>query len=104
MGKGDRKTFRGKTYRGSYGKTRLHAAKPATAGGGPTVTRPAVRKSAAVKPATPKVAAKAAPVAASAKSAAPKVAAAKAAKPKSTTAKAAPRSTTKKPVAKPDAE
>jgi 30S ribosomal protein S31 len=26
MGKGDRKTRRGKTYRGSYGNTRAHTA------------------------------------------------------------------------------
>lgn len=100
MGKGDRKTFRGKTYRGSYGKTRPHAAAPATAGGGGTVVRPAVRKSAA-----PKSAAKTAAPAAAAKSAVPKAAAAKTAKPKSTAAKpATPRSTAKKPAAKPDPE
>ncbi len=35
MGKGDKRTFRGKVFKGSYGKTRLHspkkkpAAKPA---------------------------------------------------------------------------
>jgi len=40
MGKGDRRTFRGKIYNGSYGKTRPHRgkkpapAKPAGAGKG----------------------------------------------------------------------
>lgn len=103
MGKGDRKTFRGKTYRGSYGKTRPHAAAPATVGGAATVVRPAVRKSAAAKPAAPKAAAKTAAPAAAAKSAAPKAAAK--AKPKSTATKSATaRSTAKKPAAKPDPE
>ncbi|MFZ0869403.1 MAG: 30S ribosomal protein THX, partial [Rhodanobacter sp.] len=32
MGKGDRKTRRGKTYRGSYGNTRAHTAVPAVVG------------------------------------------------------------------------
>lgn len=82
MGKGDRKTFRGKTYRGSYGKTRPHAAAPATVGGAATVVRPAVRKSAAAKPAAPKAAAKTAAPAAAAKSAAPKAAAATAGSPR----------------------
>ena len=31
MGKGDRKTRRGKTYRGSYGNTRAHGVSPAGA-------------------------------------------------------------------------
>jgi 30S ribosomal protein S31 len=47
MGKGDRKTRRGKTYRGSYGNTRAHAAQPAVAGGKPTVTKPVAAKKAA---------------------------------------------------------
>jgi 30S ribosomal protein S31 len=49
MGKGDRKTLRGKTYRGSYGNTRAHGAKPAVAGAKPTVTKPAAAKKAAPK-------------------------------------------------------
>ncbi|HET7333304.1 30S ribosomal protein THX [Dyella sp.] len=50
MGKGDRKTRRGKTYRGSYGNTRAHVAKPAVAGAKPTVAKPAaVKKAAAPK-------------------------------------------------------
>ena len=49
MGKGDRKTLRGKTYRGSYGNTRAHAAKAAVAGGKSTVTKPAAAKKAAPK-------------------------------------------------------
>lgn len=49
MGKGDRKTLRGKTYRGSYGNSRAHAAKPAVAGAKPTVTKPAAAKKAAPK-------------------------------------------------------
>jgi 30S ribosomal protein S31 len=40
MGKGDRKTRRGKTYRGSYGNTRAHAAAPAVVGTKATVTKP----------------------------------------------------------------
>lgn len=48
MGKGDRKTRRGKTYRGSYGNSRAHTAQPAVAGAKATVTKPA-----AVKKATP---------------------------------------------------
>jgi len=51
MGKGDRKTRRGKTYRGSYGNTRAHAAAPAVAGAKPTVTKPAA---VAAKKAAPK--------------------------------------------------
>jgi 30S ribosomal protein S31 len=50
MGKGDRKTRRGKTYRNSYGNTRLHSAKPAVAGASPAVTKPAAAKKAAVAP------------------------------------------------------
>lgn len=49
MGKGDRRTRRGKTYRGSYGNSRLHTVQPAVAGAKETVT-----KSAAVKKAAPK--------------------------------------------------
>ncbi|MBE1162931.1 30S ribosomal protein THX [Dyella acidiphila] len=50
MGKGDRKTRRGKTYRGSYGNTRVHGAQPAVAGAKATVTKPAaVKKAAAPK-------------------------------------------------------
>ncbi|RUL66625.1 30S ribosomal protein THX [Dyella dinghuensis] len=50
MGKGDRKTRRGKTYRGSYGNTRAHSsAQPAVAGAKPTVTKPAAVKKAAPK-------------------------------------------------------
>jgi 30S ribosomal protein S31 len=49
MGKGDRKTRRGKTYRGSYGNTRVHSAQPAVAGAKPTVTKPAAVKKAAPK-------------------------------------------------------
>ncbi|WP_329743023.1 30S ribosomal protein THX [Dyella sp. A6] len=47
MGKGDRKTLRGKTYRGSYGNSRAHSAKQAVAGAKPTVTKPAAAKKAA---------------------------------------------------------
>lgn len=49
MGKGDRKTRRGKTYRGSYGNTRAHSLQPAVAGAKATVTKPAVAKKAAPK-------------------------------------------------------
>ncbi|GAB2549537.1 hypothetical protein GCM10027065_21140 [Rhodanobacter koreensis] len=49
MGKGDRKTRRGKTYRGSYGNTRAHGALPAVVGAKPTVTKPAAAKKAAPK-------------------------------------------------------
>ena len=49
MGKGDRKTRRGKTYRGSYGNKRAHAVRPAVAGAKPTVVKPAVAKKAAPK-------------------------------------------------------
>lgn len=51
MGKGDRKTRRGKTYRGSYGNTRAHAAVPAVVGTRSTVSRPAVARPAATRPA-----------------------------------------------------
>jgi 30S ribosomal protein S31 len=49
MGKGDRKTRRGKTYRGSYGKSRPHTALivPAVAGKPAVVTKPAAVKKAA---------------------------------------------------------
>ena len=50
MGKGDRRTRRGKTYRGSYGNSRAHSLQPAVAGGKATVTKPAAAK----KPAAPK--------------------------------------------------
>ena len=50
MGKGDRKTRRGKTYRGSYGNTRAHVVKPAVAGAKPTVAKPAAVKKAAPAP------------------------------------------------------
>jgi 30S ribosomal protein S31 len=50
MGKGDRKTRRGKTYRGSYGNTRAHTAQPAVAGAKPTVTKPAAVKKSAPAP------------------------------------------------------
>ena len=49
MGKGDRKTRRGKTYRGSYGNTRLHTAAPAVVGVKSTVTKPVAAKKAAPK-------------------------------------------------------
>jgi len=49
MGKGDRKTRRGKTYRGSYGNTRAHTAAPAVVGAKPTVTKPVTAKKAAPK-------------------------------------------------------
>ena len=51
MGKGDRKTRRGKTYRGSYGNTRAHAAVPAVVGTKSTVSRPAAARPVAAKPA-----------------------------------------------------
>lgn len=47
MGKGDRKSRRGKIYRGSYGNTRAHSVKPAVAGSKATVTRTAATKKAA---------------------------------------------------------
>ncbi|MDO1528599.1 30S ribosomal protein THX [Fulvimonas sp. R45] len=49
MGKGDRKTLRGKTYRSSYGNSRPHGAKPAVAGAKATVTKPAAKKAATRK-------------------------------------------------------
>ncbi|MDQ6646878.1 MAG: 30S ribosomal protein THX [Pseudomonadota bacterium] len=49
MGKGDRKTRRGKTYRGSYGNSRAHSVTPAVVGTKPTVTKPAATKKAAPK-------------------------------------------------------
>jgi 30S ribosomal protein S31 len=49
MGKGDRKTRRGKTYRGSYGNSRAHGTAPAVVGAKPTVTKPAAAKKAAPK-------------------------------------------------------
>ncbi|MGC1550363.1 MAG: 30S ribosomal protein THX [Rhodanobacter sp.] len=49
MGKGDRKTRRGKIYRSSYGVSRMHGAQPAVVGAKPTVTKPAAVKKAAPK-------------------------------------------------------
>ncbi|MDG2536569.1 30S ribosomal protein THX [Dyella jiangningensis] len=49
MGKGDRKTRRGKTYRGSYGNSRAHSLQPAVAGAKATVTKPVAAKKAAPK-------------------------------------------------------
>ena len=49
MGKGDRRTLRGKTNRGSYGNSRAHSAKPAVAGTKPTVTKSPAAKKAAPK-------------------------------------------------------
>ncbi len=49
MGKGDRKTRRGKTYRGSYGNTRAHSATPAVVGAKETVIKPVAAKKAAPK-------------------------------------------------------
>jgi len=49
MGKGDRKTRRGKINRASYGNSRAHGAVPAVAGSKPTVTKPAAAKKAAPK-------------------------------------------------------
>ena len=57
MGKGDRKTRRGKTYRGSYGNTRAHAAVPAVVGTKSTVSRPAATRPVAAKPAATRAAA-----------------------------------------------
>ncbi len=57
MGKGDRKTCRGKTYRGSYGNTRAHAAVPAVVGGKPTVTKSSPTKTPAVRSTTARTAA-----------------------------------------------
>ena len=58
MGKSDRKTRRGKTYRGSYGNTRAHDATPAVAGGKPTVTKPAATKAASTRATVKKPAAR----------------------------------------------
>ncbi|MCE5232889.1 MAG: 30S ribosomal protein THX [Mizugakiibacter sp.] len=48
MGKGDRKTTRGKIYAGSYGNTRPHKVKTVvatrTVAAKPAVKKPAVRK------------------------------------------------------------
>jgi 30S ribosomal protein S31 len=46
MGKGDRRTPRGKTYRGSYGNTRPHRAKtaPVTKAVSKTARKTAARK------------------------------------------------------------
>jgi 30S ribosomal protein S31 len=57
MGKGDRKTRKGKTYSGSYGNVRPHAIK--TDAATKTVSKTAVKKAApaAKKPATKKPAA-----------------------------------------------
>lgn len=49
MGKGDRRTRRGKTYRGSYGNSRAHSLQPAVAGAKATVTKPAAAKKAVPK-------------------------------------------------------
>ncbi len=49
MGKGDRRTRRGKIYRSSYGNSRLHSAQPAVVGAKPTVTKPTAAKKAAPK-------------------------------------------------------
>jgi 30S ribosomal protein S31 len=48
MGKGDRKTRRGKTYRGSYGNSRSHTVlAPTVVGKTETVTKTAAVKKAA---------------------------------------------------------
>lgn len=49
MGKGDRRTRRGKINRASYGNSRIHGIKPAVAGGKPTVTKAAAKKAAPKK-------------------------------------------------------
>lgn len=49
MGKGDRKTRRGKTYRGSYGNKRVHDAQPAVVGTKATVVKPLAAKKVAPK-------------------------------------------------------
>lgn len=49
MGKGDRKTRRGKTYRGSYGNKRVHDVHPAVVGAKSTVVKPAAARKAAPK-------------------------------------------------------
>ncbi len=57
MGKGDRKTAKGKRYNASYGNSRKHTA--ATAGVGPSATVKATTKTAAKKVVAKKPAAKA---------------------------------------------
>ncbi len=57
MGKGDRKTRRGKINRSSYGNTRAHTAAPAVVGGKATVTKPSATKPTAAKPAATRAAA-----------------------------------------------
>jgi 30S ribosomal protein S31 len=47
MGRGDRKTRRGKTYRGSYGNSRVHGTVQPTVAGKATVTKTAAVKKAA---------------------------------------------------------
>ncbi|HQW63708.1 MAG TPA: 30S ribosomal protein THX [Pseudomonadota bacterium] len=55
MGRGDRKTRKGKTAIRSYGNKRPHAVKKATAGKKPAVSKPAVKKPVApVRKAAPK--------------------------------------------------
>jgi 30S ribosomal protein S31 len=49
MGKGDRKTRRGKINRKSYGNSRAHSVAPAVVGAKATVTKPAAAKKAAPK-------------------------------------------------------
>ncbi|TAL73074.1 MAG: 30S ribosomal protein THX [Rhodanobacter sp.] len=49
MGKGDRKTRRGKTYRGSYGNKRVHAVRPVVVGAKATAVKPVAAKKAAPK-------------------------------------------------------
>ncbi len=49
MGKGDRKTTRGKTYRGSYGNTRPHKEKTVVATKAVVTSKPAVKKAAPKK-------------------------------------------------------
>ena len=51
MGKGDRKTAKGKRYNASYGNARKNVAAKATG----TANGPAVKKTAATKPAVTKV-------------------------------------------------
>ncbi len=55
MGKGDRKTRKGKIYRGSHGNARPHSPKSKTAVKKPAAPKPAARP--AVKKAAPKKAA-----------------------------------------------
>ena len=54
MGKGDRKTAKGKRYNASYGNARSHVGTRAAAG----VAAPAARKTSAAKPAVKKAVAK----------------------------------------------